>query len=331
MKSDDPLGEPVSVSDELAKRGIKGSLNKRAVAAIDRLLGKAVDFPGAAGEVHAERKGSDAAAIETMIKAAVGSVGADRGETFKAILAAHYRDMITRHQNRRAVVAHAMEELGRVQHGPADPRSAHDPISDDWLNFFSDYAQKASSENLSQTFGRILSGEIRRPGSFSFSTLRIVSELDVGSVGLFQRMASRAFSMDAKDATPSALLKPEGLRGQFLHQMLKLQALGLIQEVGGDFAISTSSAEPGAQIWIRFGRLLLRGEMKTKVYFNLQLLKLTDAGAELCSIIPMDHQGGAREVGGMMAKRGLEASIHVITGLANGDVHYRSPGEAVRG
>jgi hypothetical protein len=176
----------------------------------------------------------------------------------------------------------------------------------------------------------MLSGEIQRPGSFSFSTLRIVSELDAGSAGLFQRIASRAFSMDVKDPTPSALLKPEGLRGPFLHQMLKLEALGLIQEVGGDFSISTSNAEAGALIWVRFGRLLLRGEVKAKVYFSLQLLKLTDAGAELCSIIPMDHHGGAREVGGLMAKRGLEASIHVITGVKDGDVLFRKSGEAVK-
>jgi hypothetical protein len=320
MKADDPLGEAFSVSDELAKRGIKGSLNRRAVAAIYRLLGDAVDFLRAPG----------AAANAAMTEEAVRSLGTDNGETFKPILRAHYRDMVTRHQNRRAVVAHAVEELRQIPQAPADLRGTHDAIGDDWLNFFSAYAEKASSENLRQTFGRMLCGEIQRPGSFSFSTLRIVSELDTGSAGLFQRMASRAFSMDAKDPTPSALLKPEGLKGQFLHQMLKLQALGLIQEVGGDFAVSTSNAEPGAQIWIRFGRLLLRGELKTKVYFNLPLLKLTDAGAELCSIIPMDHQGGAREVGGMMARRGLEASIHVITGVTGGDVHYRSPGEAVR-
>lgn len=319
MKADDPLGEAISVADELARRGIKGSFNRRAVAAIDRLLGDAVDF----------LRAPDAATIETIMQEALGSVVTDRGETFKPILAAHYRDVITRHQNRRAVTAQAVEELRLAPQGLADLRGTDDPISGDWLNFFSAYAEKASSENLRQTFGRMLSGEIRKPGSFSFSTLRIVSELDAGSAGLFQRMASRAFSMDAKDPTPSALLKPEGLRGPFLHQMLKLQALGLIQEVGGDFAVSTSNAEPGAQIWIRFGRLLLRGELKTKVYFNLQLLKLTDAGAELCSIIPMDHQGGAREVGGMMAKRGLEASIHVITGVTGGDVRYRTPGEAV--
>lgn len=328
MTADDPLGNAISVSDELAKRGIKGSLNKRAVAAIGRLLGGAVEFlraPGSEG-----RKKSTTSMIEAAADEAVSSVEPGQREMFRPIFAAHYREIFAKHENRQAVVAQAVDVLKQIAPGPDNPRAAADPISDDWLNFFAAYAEKAASENLRQTFGYILSGEIQRPGSFSFSTLRIVSELDAQSASLFQRIASRAFSMDAKDPTPSVVLKPEGLRGQYLHEMLKLEALGLIQEVGGDFAISTSTAEAGAQIWIRFGRLLLRGEMKKKVYFSLQLVKLTDAGAELCSVIPMDHRGGAREVGGLMARRGLEASIHVITGVNKGDVLYRTPGEAVR-
>lgn len=326
MKADDPLGNAISVADELAKRGIKGNLNLRAVGAIDRLLGNAVDFLRAPDD----RKVPDPAMIAAIAAQAVKSVETDKREMVRPILEAHCREILTKHQNRRAVVAHALEELKQTAHGPDNLRSANHPIGEDWLNFFAAYAEKASSANLRQTFGHILSGEIRKPGSFSFSTLRIVSELDADSARLFQRIATRAFSMDVKDPTPSAVLKPESLKGQFLHQMLKLEALGLIQEVGGDFAISASNAEAGAQIWIRFGRLLLRSEVKAKVYFSLQLLKLTDAGAELCSIIPMDPHGGAREVGGLMVERGLEASIHVITGIANGDVQYRSRGEAVR-
>jgi hypothetical protein len=324
MRAADPLGNEIRVSDELARRGISGSLNKRAVAAIDRLLGNAVDFlrPPVSGPSEDKRSKAE------MIKAAA----AESAKTVaaRAVFAAHYREVLTKHENRQAVVEHALEELKQRPHALDELRSANEPISDDWLNFFAAYAEKASSENLRQTFGHMLSGEVARPGSFSFSTLRIVSELDADSASLFQRMASRAFSMDVKDPTPSALLKPEGLRGPFLHQMLKLEALGLIQEVGGDFSISSSNAEAGALIWMRFGRLLLRGEAKAKVYFSLQLVKLTDAGAELCSIIPMDHHGGAREVGGLMAKHGLDASIHLITGVKDGDVLFRKSGEAVR-
>ncbi|MGE0241048.1 MAG: DUF2806 domain-containing protein [Parvibaculaceae bacterium] len=327
MTAGDPLGHDISVADELARRGITGSRNTRAVAAIGRLLGDAVDVLRAPFAGHEAGKGDEAAA---MAAAALQSMAPGERKRLAPILAAHYREMLTKHENKRAVVAHAVEELKRIAPEADGARGADGPMSDDWLNFFAAYAEKAASEKLRQTFGHVLSGEIRRPGAFSVFTLRIVSELDAESAGLFQRIAARAFSMDATSAVPSTVLKPEGLRGPFLHQMLKLEALGLIQEVGGDFSISTSTAEPGAQIWARFGPLLLRGELKTKVHFTLPLLKLTDAGAELCAIIPMDHHGGARDVGGLMARRGLAASIHVITGVANGDVHYRRQGEAVK-
>ncbi|MCS4493560.1 DUF2806 domain-containing protein [Pantoea sp. B623] len=49
---------------------------------------------------------------------------------------------------------------------------------DDWMNYFSRFAEDASSEDLQNLFARILSGQILRPKSFSRSTLRTVSELD---------------------------------------------------------------------------------------------------------------------------------------------------------
>ena len=48
----------------------------------------------------------------------------------------------------------------------------------DWLDFFGDYAEKANAEAVRDLWGRVLAGEIRRPGTFSLYTLRILAELD---------------------------------------------------------------------------------------------------------------------------------------------------------
>jgi hypothetical protein len=50
--------------------------------------------------------------------------------------------------------------------------------SEDWMNVFVSYAERASSNNLRKIWARVLSGEIRKPGSFSFRTVQFMSVLD---------------------------------------------------------------------------------------------------------------------------------------------------------
>jgi Protein of unknown function (DUF2806) len=74
-------------------------------------------------------------------------------------------------KNKEAVARSAIEEL-RNDPGAADASSE---IEDDWLNLFARLAEDKSSEELQVLFGRILAGEIRRPGSFSLRTLQLMA------------------------------------------------------------------------------------------------------------------------------------------------------------
>lgn len=58
-----------------------------------------------------------------------------------------------------------------------EPDKAASP-DDDWMNRFMRFAEDASSERMQDLFGRILAGEVSRPGAFGLSTLRTLSELD---------------------------------------------------------------------------------------------------------------------------------------------------------
>jgi hypothetical protein len=62
-------------------------------------------------------------------------------------------------------------------HGESEPPPAAETLDEDWLTGLQRHAENATSERLQQMFGRILAGEIRRPGSFSLFTLDLVSKL----------------------------------------------------------------------------------------------------------------------------------------------------------
>jgi hypothetical protein len=74
-------------------------------------------------------------------------------------------------KNKAAVARVAIEQLG------ADPGTTDAPseIEDDWLKFFARFAEDKSSEELQTLFGKILAGEIKRPGSFSLRSLQLMA------------------------------------------------------------------------------------------------------------------------------------------------------------
>lgn len=69
-------------------------------------------------------------------------------------------------------------------------------ISDDWLNEFENYARLKSSEDMKTIFGKILSGEILKPGTFSIKTVRLISQLDNQAAKLFQILCSIAATLE---------------------------------------------------------------------------------------------------------------------------------------
>ncbi|WP_210316036.1 DUF2806 domain-containing protein [Bradyrhizobium sp. cir1] len=77
-------------------------------------------------------------------------------------------------ENRAATVKVAVDELNANPNQKAD---AAQEIDDDWLNLYAKLAEDKSSEELRSLFGKILAGEIRKPGSFSLRTMQFVSAL----------------------------------------------------------------------------------------------------------------------------------------------------------
>ena len=74
-----------------------------------------------------------------------------------------------------------------------------EPISEDFLNRFEEVVRFKSSEEMQDYFGRILAGEIRKPGTFSIRTLTILSEIDQNVAGLFKKLCSLSLAIKANN------------------------------------------------------------------------------------------------------------------------------------
>lgn len=65
---------------------------------------------------------------------------------------------------------------------------------EDWISRFFMYAQDISSSEMQELWGRILSGEIKRPGSYSLRTLDSVRNLSKKEAELFENLSKFAIN-----------------------------------------------------------------------------------------------------------------------------------------
>lgn len=99
---------------------------------------------------------------------------------------------VRKHLNKASVLQNAADEMNS-----GDPIGDAPPdIEDDWLNRFEDLAAGASSERMQKLLGRVLAGEIRKPGAFSFATLNFVDVLDTQVATSLSAMAPFIIAYD---------------------------------------------------------------------------------------------------------------------------------------
>lgn len=137
---------------------------------------------------------------------------------------------IKKQQNIEAVVDVAYTELEKVE------TVSDTPVESDWINVFFDSIANVSTEQMQLLWGRLLAGEIKKPGSFSLRTLGILKNLSSNEAEIFKGITpyilrcrgdselSDYFLMDNKDA-----MLAENYGIPFVQIML-LNEAGLISE-----------------------------------------------------------------------------------------------------
>lgn len=144
-------------------------------------------------------------------------------------------------ENRADVVAVAIEDMNAA----GETEDAKSDIDDDWLNLFARLSEDKSSEELQSLFGRILSGELRRPGSFALRTLQFVSTLSKEEAHATSEFLS--FALDQRFVP--MLSDEKKSAGPGLGLCMQMEELGLAStpnRVGG-FAWNMTTP-PGANI-----------------------------------------------------------------------------------
>ncbi len=98
-----------------------------------------------------------------------------------------------RQQNIEKVTQIAAEQL------EGEKSVSEEKVDEDWTTRFFNYAQDVSNEEMQGLWGRILSGEVKNPKSFSLRTLELIRSLSKSDAEIFTKIANFSIS-HGKDA-----------------------------------------------------------------------------------------------------------------------------------
>ena len=315
--SNDPLDRDVSLGIEITPTGLNVKAKSRLVAAIERFFGNIVEYGNIPMERHHARERADIELdqakrdgerqlVEAMTKATIEKINMDPVFAERAIR--NHLDRITsRQENKDGVVRQAIEDLRR---DPAADEGG-DKVDPVFLDRLERHAEDASTDELREKWGRVLAGEIRKPGTFSPKVMRIVDEIDQRTAALFEKVCDFRIGN----------VLPRCLVGELpMTDVAQMVGAGLVLEPGptGQVVSFAEAESDGRKLWMltfgehgfsiendgpfrsprhnRNGPILAQEQRP-----NVPVYLLTNSGRVLASILPDKQDAAAARLAGQLA------------------------------
>ena len=204
--------------------------------------------------------------------------------------------IVGKQKNIDAVVGKAIGELPKMSLlDSSENLEESSPISEDWLNTFEEEAGNMSSEYMRTVFGRLLAGEICRPGKFSRRSVKVLGQMEKGDAELFSRFSSYAIQFTEDDRIIAAsLFTLDGdptvndldKFGLSYRSLLTLVELGLVWVTMAGYQLIEFDASGDAVDCFHAGdryRLVYLGKDKSEV--PLRAVSASQVGVELMHLV----------------------------------------------
>ncbi|MDR2311679.1 MAG: DUF2806 domain-containing protein [Brucellaceae bacterium] len=176
-----------------------------------------------------------------------------------------------REQSNREKIA---QETVLLLEGQAIPEETPAP-EDDWMNVFVDYAGKASSERMQKHWANLLAGQIKKPGSYSLSTLQVMSVMDSNLANIIEKFSGSVLDNMFIAQTP------KNSTGYEFFELENLVSLGLV--TGNNK--KNIAQNPNTLIYEElFNYYDQRIVLRSKTPFSFQCRILTFTGREIFSL-----------------------------------------------
>lgn len=288
-------GPETPIAELFAELGIVGFLQPGIVRAISHLIVGFVDVPSAYLEGLAHNIRSTTEARRHLRIEAARSLANEFKTNSKLAARAyaqHASKILKEQVNVEEVLGIALQELSNTK----STDQPEDVPNDDWLTAFRSEASQRSSEEMRFAFGRILAGEIQKPGTYSIRTVRTLGVMETKTAALFRRLCNMIFVIPGLSAI--AITPGENTQGNALKEFgVSFFELNILQENG--FII------PDYNSWIEFsvlgetrGEILCAGrgvnifstnQERKEIKIRVHGVMLSSMGEELYKVVELEE------------------------------------------
>ena len=226
-------------------------------------------------------------------------------------------DAIRKEINVAKAVLHAEDDLRDDPTPPPDQK-----LDDDWLFRWRDYAGSVSSDELQEIWGRILAGELRSPGQYSYRLLDFVRNLTKEEAGLIEMIASFVLD-DFVVRKPDDILKDAGISFDLLLQLQDLGILSGVEALGLSRTFSSNDTNRFINILLCHGRGLLIEDDDPSKTFKLGAYIVTNLGKQVIRLGKFKaNEDYLRAVAAEIQKSEFTVSLVDYIDLGGGKVRY---------
>jgi len=215
-----------------------------------------------------------------------------------------------------AVAAAELAEEVEVPDGAPD---------EDWVTRFFASVQDISSEQMQELWGRILAGEIKQPGAYSFRTLEFLRNLTRPDAALIEKLSALTVYYKGTPivaAHDKAWLEKH--RGVYPGHHFAMGELGAMYPTDLNYRFFREESTQEEVIFAGSLILLLkRGEVSGEI--QLPVWKFTAVGQDLLRLIPAKHEADYLESIGVffVKKKAVAVLCRVLEKLQNGQLRYQ--------
>lgn len=195
-----------------------------------------------------------------------------------------------------------------------------DEINEDWISRFFESAQSISSEEMQDLWGRILAGEIKKPGSYSLKALDLIRNLSKSDASLIEEMGK--FSLFSNHGPFIATCDTKWLKKErniYPNHHFKLAELGLLYP--SDLSLMSFDNDDKQVVYQNGNHVLLIKKYRIKEPVYLPVWKYTAIGKELVGLVPDNYdQEYFVKIGQYFLNKGAKVSIIEDNGDSFNDI-----------
>ncbi|ATE80639.1 hypothetical protein CNN82_28625 [Pseudomonas frederiksbergensis] len=197
---------------------------------------------------------------------------------------------------------------------------------EDWVSRFFNFAQDVSSEQMQDLWGRILAGEIKKPGTYSLRTLEFIRNITKSDASRLEHLGKLATQFGG--TTFVAMHDKNWMKQNreiYPGHHFEIGEIGAMYPT--DLNLRVFRDEETQEEVFTSGALMLlvkRGDVKREI--NLPMWKFTAVGRELIELIPnANDEGYLESLGRFFLERKAVATLaKIIERLPGGQIRYES-------